>query len=214
MKGLHAVQRRRANAGRPTTLGFETNSRVNRSFESVLKASEDGGRRRFFSSEAAAELEIDLLKNLAIRRLLRIGRRQLLRNPVPWLSWFRIRSRPTPWQPAAGSGPLSRIVPPPLLPKRFIFSPCNNIAAPPLDPAESRKPLCSAENRHQTIFEPRKIETNCSGACQSRHDTPKQFQTEGRPMIRTLRRRPPLDSAPSAESSARRRPINGSSSSI
>src|SRR5580704_7242563 len=73
---------------------FQANTGVNRTFEPILETSENGCRSRFLRSDATPKLEINLLEEQAIRRALRISRRQLLRNLVPRLSWFWMRLCP------------------------------------------------------------------------------------------------------------------------
>src|SRR5208282_4985534 len=73
---------------------FKANTGVNRTFKPILETSENGRGSRFLRSDATPKLEVNLLEDEAIRRALRISRRQLLRNLVPRLSWLWMRFCP------------------------------------------------------------------------------------------------------------------------
>src|SRR5580704_16843279 len=73
---------------------FQANTGVNRTLEPILETSENGCRSRFLRSDATPKLEVNLLEDQAIRRALRISRRQLLRNLVPRLLWLWMRFCP------------------------------------------------------------------------------------------------------------------------
>ena len=94
MESLEAIQCRAGTSHHRPLLGFKTNAGVDRPLQAVLETPEDSRRSRLFRTHPVPKLEIDLLKELAIRELLRIGQRELLRGLVPRLRRLRVSLDP------------------------------------------------------------------------------------------------------------------------